>query len=336
VRVAPVASLPRLMTEQGLDADAVIRAQGCDPTVFTDPDNIISFSSIGRLLAHIAEVTHCPYPGLALGRQRGLDASGAVGRAVRLAPDVGTALRAFILNMHLHDRGAVPYLWTDRRRALFGYTLYCTDVTGTDQIHDGALAIACNMIRELAGPDWRATEIRLFRDPPDDKTPFREHFQAPLRFRAEQAAIIFPGADLERPCVGADAAGYTRAMSDLEALNRASGLGFADQVRRVLLRLLVTGVSVGGTTLDRAAIAQLFALHPRTLNRRLRAEGTTFSALLAQARYDIARELLRDTGLAVQDIACALGYAGTAPFTVAFHGWSGMTAATWRTLHGCK
>jgi AraC-like DNA-binding protein len=330
VRVAPVINLPRFMTAQGLDADAVIRAQGCDPSLFTDPDNIIAFSAIGRLLARVAECTGCAYPGLEVARQRGLDASGPVGRAARLAPDVGTALRTFILSAHLHDRGAVPYLWADEHKAMFGYTLCCPDVIGTDHIHDGALAIAYNMLRELAGPRWQATEVRLFRAAPADKTPFRKHFRAPLRFGAEQTAIVFLAADLARPCVDADAQAYARAMSDLETLNATSGIGFAEQVHRVLQRLLLTGVSVGGTAPDRATVCALYALNPRTLNRRLRDEGTTFAALLAQARYDIARALLRETRLTVQDIACTLGYAGTGPFTLAFRHWSGMTAATWR------
>lgn len=333
VRVAPVLGLPRLLTDQGLDADAVIRRHGCDPRLFSDPDNIIEFSAIGRLLSHIAESTRCPYPGLELGRRAGLDVSGAVGRAVRLAPDVGTALRVFSLNLHLHDRGAAPYLWSDNRHAMFGYTLYCSDVIGTDHIHDGAIAIACNMIRELAGPRWRATEIRLFREQPDNTKPFREHFQAPLQFGAHHAAIVFPAADLDRPCVSADAQMYARALADLEALDGAAGLRLADKVRRVLLRLFVIGDGVGQAAPDRAMVAGLFALHPRTLNRRLCGEGTSFSALLAQARYDIARQLLRDTQLSVQDIACVLGYAGTAPFALAFRRWSGTTAASWRALH---
>jgi AraC-like DNA-binding protein len=239
-------------------------------------------------------------------------------------------LRFLSLYLHLHDRGSVPYVWTDRHLGMFGYTLNCPEIIGSDHIYDGAMAIACNMLRELAGPTWRAKEVRLFRDAPADLAPFRKHFRAPLRFRAEQAAIVFPAADLKRPCVGADADSFARALSDLESLDAESGATLADKVHRVLLSLFVTGVNCGGATADRAMIARLFALHPRTLNRRLRAEGTNFAAVLTRARFDIARELLRDTRLPVHDIALLLGYAGTGPFTHAFRRWSGTTAARWR------
>jgi AraC-like DNA-binding protein len=332
--MAPVCGLPELLSANGLDADAFIRARGCNPELFADPNNTIEFRAIGRLLAEAAAATGCAYPGLALGRLKGLDVVGPIGRAMRLAPDIGTALRTMILHMHLHERGSVPYTWTAGGQALFGYTLCGSDLVGTDHIYDGALAISLNFLRELAGPGWRATEVRMFRDPPEDTVSFREHFQAPLRFNAHQAAVVFPAADLKRPCVNADAEKYAEALADLASLDAETGSTLADKVHRVLLRLLVTGVNVGGAAPDRAAVAELFAMHPRTLNRRLTAAGTSFAHLLARARYDVARELLRDTQLPVQDIALVLGYSGTGPFTHAFRRWSGTTAARWRETHG--
>jgi AraC-like DNA-binding protein len=238
-----------------------------------------------------------------------------------------------ILNLHLHDRGAVPYLWTSDGQAMFGYFIYCPYAVGTEQIYDLALAIGHNIMEELAGRSWRATEIRLFRDPPEDARPFREAFRADLRFGAEQAAVVFPAADLARPCVSADPERYASALRDLESLDSTAGGGLANKVRRVLLRLLATGTGAAGGLPDRAGVAALFALHPRTLNRRLRAEGTSFTALLCEARYDVARELLRDTRLPIDDIAFLLGYAETASFIHAFRRWSGTTTTAWRSLH---
>ena len=263
-----------------------------------------------------------------------LDVTGPVGRAARLAPDVGTALHTFTLYLHLHDGGAVPYLWSNGNQALFGYSLHCPDVVGTEHIYDGALAIAQNIIRDLAGPRWRATEVRLFRDPPNDLAPFRAQFCRRIRFAAPQAVVVFPEADLNRPCVDADANRYAAALRELESLDVAFGGGLANKVRRLLMRLMVTGACLTKPALDRAAIADLLGLHPRSLNRRLRAEEATFAGLLAESRYVIARELLRDTRLPIDAIAGLLGYAETASFGHAFRRWSGMTATAWRSSDG--
>jgi AraC-like DNA-binding protein len=332
LRMAPLVGLPRLLADQGLDASAVIHEVGCDPALFGDPDNTIDFAAVGRLLVHTAAVTGNPYPGLELGRRSGLGALGPLGQAIRLAADVGTALRALILHFHLHNRSAVPSLWETKTEAVFGYTMYCPDVPGTDHIYDAALAISLNAIAELAGRGWKATEVRLFRDPPPDTEPFHRHFRTRLRFGADHAGIVFPAADLARPLAGADPSAYVlalRKLSDMEAWTDAGLL--TNQVRRLLHRLFISGSGPEGIDLRR--IARLFALHPRTLNRRLRAEGTTFNALLAETRYAIARQLLRDTRLQTRDIAFILGYAASASFDLAFRRWSGTTATAWRFSH---
>src|SRR5262249_24964573 len=54
---------------------------------------------------------------------------------------------------------------------------------------------------------------------------------------------------------------------------------------------------------------------------RLRAEGTTFSAVLTQLRHDLARPLLRDGRLAVAEVAFLLGYEDPNAFHRAFRRW---------------
>ena len=332
LRMAPILGLPRFLAEHGLDPDAEIRANGCDPALFVDPDNTISFTAVGRLLERTARVTGCTCPGLELGRHLGADVLGILGRTVRHAPDVGAALRTLSLDLHLHDRGAVLSLWEGGREAMFGYTLYCPDVPGTEHIYDAALAIARNVVQELAGPDWEATEVRLNREKPKDIKPYSRHFRARLRFATAHSVIVFPAADLARPLAGANPGAYEAGLCKLDSMDAERGGGLAGKVRRLLRRLFVTGSGADGA--DLRAVARLFALHPRTLNRRLRAEGTTFSALLAEVRYEVALQLLRDTHLQTRDIAFVLGYSDSASFNHAFRRWSGTTSTAWRASHG--
>jgi AraC-like DNA-binding protein len=70
-------------------------------------------------------------------------------------------------------------------------------------------------------------------------------------------------------------------------------------------------------------------MHPRTLNRRLKAESTTFRALLGNARFLVARQLLMGTNMNATRVAMALGYADLSAFTYAFRQWSGSTPNSW-------
>ncbi|NCC29910.1 MAG: hypothetical protein EOM22_17640, partial [Gammaproteobacteria bacterium] len=98
--------LPQLLAERGLDPGRVIGEGGIELSCFDDPDNTISFPALGRLLAHAVTATGCSHLGLEIGRRNGLDVLGAIGEMARVAPNLGSALRAIILYLHLHDRGA--------------------------------------------------------------------------------------------------------------------------------------------------------------------------------------------------------------------------------------
>ena len=125
---------------------------------------------------------------------------------------------------------------------------------------------------------------------------------------------------------GADARLYRIVVAQAEALIEQMDVDFADQVRRVLHGLIITGLA----TVDQTAF--LFGMHRRTLNRRLAAGGTTFKTLLQEVRFEIAQQLLRDTRIPAACIAEALGYTAPAAFTRAFSHWSGQSPSAWRAV----
>lgn len=65
-------------------------------------------------------------------------------------------------------------------------------------------------------------------------------------------------------------------------------------------------------------------MHPRTLRRRLAEEGTSFRALLGEARSTVAVDLLRNVGLTVQQVSTRLGYTEVSTFSHAFKRWYGV------------
>ena len=328
MRMAPLLVVPALLTEMGLDPGQLIAEAGLDPSLFADPENTLAFADGGRLLALCAARTGCPHLGLLIGERQDLAVLGPLGHLARHAPDLGTALRNIILFLHIHDRGAVPALWVSGDRALLGYTIYQAEVPGTEQIYDAALAIIYRILQGLTGPGWQASEVCLCRPRPTDIEPYRRFYHTGLRFGAEHNAVAFAAAWLDCPLANADAQIYQQTMQAILALSEQGGSDLAAHVRRVLRRLLVGGAGQAETSLE--ALSKLFSIHPRTLNRRLRDQGTSFKALIDATRYDMARQLLRDTRLPVAEIAAALDYSEPAAFNRAFRRWSGTVPLVWR------
>ena len=65
------------------------------------------------------------------------------------------------------------------------------------------------------------------------------------------------------------------------------------------------------------------------LKRRLRASGVSFSAIIDEARLDVAQTLLR-AGKQVGEVALAVGYTETSSFSRAFTKQVGSAPSRWR------
>jgi AraC-like DNA-binding protein len=324
VRVGTAMAIPAVLESLGANPAKVLAEAGFDPTLFDDPDNLISFAARTRLANHCVARTGCRHFGLLVGQQIGLHSLGLVGLLVKYSPDVGTALRSLVRYLHLHVHGATTSLETGDRNATLGYAIYEPHVEATDQIGAGAAAMRVNILRTLCGPDWKPVEIQFAHRRPENVAPFRRYFRAPLIFDAEQYAVAFAADWLNRSLPGADTSLHRLLQRQIDALDSRHGDDFPQQVRSVLRTLLITGPARADQ------VAALFSIHARTLNRRLDAFGIGFRELVDEGRFEIARQMLEDSAMPVSQIAAMLDYADASAFTRAFRRWSGTTPARWR------
>ena len=79
-------------------------------------------------------------------------------------------------------------------------------------------------------------------------------------------------------------------------------------------------------------IARWLGMDPRSLERHLRSEGTTFREISRQVQLQASQRLLKQ-GASVSDVAEALGFSEISAFTRAFRRWSGETPSCWKLRH---
>ena len=70
-------------------------------------------------------------------------------------------------------------------------------------------------------------------------------------------------------------------------------------------------------------LANALGVSERTLRRRLKSVGTSYSAILQRVRSDQARISLTHSNLSVSEIAATLGYSEAVNFRHAFRRWMG-------------
>jgi AraC-like DNA-binding protein len=181
------------------------------------------------------------------------------------------------------------------------------------------------LIADLMGGELPLASVSVTAPPPPNWAEARRHFQCQVEFNADRTQWTFlPGAaNLPLPLADSELQTLYCARCDW-ALGRTNGEPAIKQ------RLVERLVRSDGAFLSAGEAARLLALSERTLHRRLAEEGTRFSALIDEARYARARELLSDKRNTVETIAFAVGYAEPSSFSRAFKRWSGVGALEYR------
>ncbi|MDX1516030.1 MAG: helix-turn-helix transcriptional regulator [Woeseiaceae bacterium] len=78
------------------------------------------------------------------------------------------------------------------------------------------------------------------------------------------------------------------------------------------------------------AACRALKLSRRTLQRRLKAERTSFQKVLKEVRRELSVRYLRDGRLKALEVAMLLGYSNFSSFTTAFKSWYNMPPAAYR------
>lgn len=247
---------------------------------------------------------------------------GVLGEAMKASRTVGAALETFATFQHRNSDAAAAFLLEHGALTSLGYVVYRKDIDHLDLAYDVAMAFAWNLLRELCGAEWKASEVIFAKAQPADRLPYRRQFQAPLRFNQDHCAVRFPMRWLDRPVARAD---MSRPEVPPALAVEAAEVDLVHLTHRHLRLLLLDGKNSGDH------LAKKLSLHRRTLNRRLKDQGTTFQQILDEVRFEVARQLLGNTEMPIPDIATALCYSEVSAFTHAFRRWTGTSPHRWRT-----
>jgi AraC-like DNA-binding protein len=99
----------------------------------------------------------------------------------------------------------------------------------------------------------------------------------------------------------------------------------AVRVRKAVSALLGTG------NCSRGEVANALFMHPRTMQRRLGEEGTTFEAIKDDARRDLAQSYLSHPALLISQITILLGYTEQSAFGRSCRRWFDLSPREMRT-----
>jgi AraC-like DNA-binding protein len=183
---------------------------------------------------------------------------------------------------------------------------------------DSRLSVLARMCRDACGEPPPLQEVHLSHG--RQACAYEEFFGCPVRYDAECGKIIFSSEGIRRPlpAVNRDLARINdRTLAEFaRSLSESTWTG---RVRKAVMEQLSAGKP------STAQIARVLTLAPRTMQRKLQEEGTSFQAVLDDVRKDLAIQLVHADELDLGEVAYLTGFSGASSFARSYKAWTGRT-----------
>jgi len=315
-----LAPMKEALQGYGVDFIALARRAGIDPDLLARPHARYPASRIRTLWQLAAEASGDPHFGLRVGSLARPGMFHALGLGIVSSTSVLAALqRIERYSSVLSTNGRFVLV---QQGGLLSLETRPTEVSLMPTSHtlDALVVALCRLLVLCGGPSAVPVRVRLPHQPAPPVEAFREAVGCPVEFGAANVAIMFDAQVIARPVFtgNPELAAESDRMSAryIEAFTPDS---VAARVRALLLKAMPSG------EFDQDGVARSLHQSASTLQRRLRAEGTSFQRLLDATRREQALEYLKEGRHSLADITFLLGFADQSNFTRAFRRWTGKT-----------
>lgn len=314
-----------LLQARGISTRGCLKGTGVSEQDLASADARVSLQQELVFYRNILELTADPLIGLQIGAQYHLPNYGIWGYAVMSAPNlreaVTLAFRFLQLTYTCHE-AALHVESGSAELRLMPLRDYedCTQV-----IADRDTSALVLIISELLGRRLPLEQVCLIHRASRYRRQYQSYFDCPIQFGHFCNSLQIPPAILNDPLPHSDP--YTAKLTEHQCemlvarLNNQSSV--VDDLRQLIL-------ARPGHFPCIEAVAEKMGRSTRNLRRLLKDEGRSYSDVLNELRFQLAREYLEDTSLTIQEIARMLGYSEPGNFTHAFKRWSGVSPQVYR------
>ncbi|GAA6152426.1 helix-turn-helix domain-containing protein [Pseudoteredinibacter isoporae] len=321
------------LDELGLDGTAEILACGIPPIALEDPDYPIEQEQEQAVLLRLIEANH-PKSHLSLALETGANASitlfGLLGLTAMHADSILHAVQTILSFPELTWGQSQIELGRSKHHDYCYFDLSLEPRLGQRgrQLQEFCLlrdlVSSSTLIQDIAGPDCAPVAVHLPFPEGDEARDLQQHFQGTVHFGQARASLQLPLGYFDRLPLRQNQAIYRaylklvqRVSADLRRQSR-----YGELVKRQLQLQAVIP--------DRDTLAHALNVSPRTLARKLEAEGISFKQLRREVQQSRAEQALSKEALSMGELAEQLGFTDSAAFSRAFKGWTGVAPTEWK------
>jgi len=325
---------PALKTMQALGyaAKDCLEGTGITEADLDSPEleQVFSLQQEFRFHRNLLQLSGDPLLGLKLGKAYTLQSYGLLGYAFLSAPTLRHAMNIVrnygplsftLFSIDFQVKEAVGILRFSRNEVIPEdlLTYYVDrDLAAAAFGTEAALPVAL----DLRG-------VSMMHDGNGRQTAYQAFYGCPVTFDSVCSELRIDASNLDSPMPLRDAQTSSVCQQQCQLLlaRMSKSSGFVEKVRQLI-------VARPGYFPDIDFVAEKLNMTSRTLRRRLAAENSSYQEILAELRYQLARDYLSTSSLPLEEISLLLGYSAPGNFTHAFKRWHGSSPRQYRQESG--
>lgn len=310
--------------ERGADLQQLCRESDITPESLETADILMGLEQNCRIMETALRLTGDPFLGLHIGQTTSPVVLGMVGYLMESSPDLKTALAN--LEQFVRTVTKLYDFYTEARSGEF--ILYCEPIPAWNSLSpetasmsvDLAFSGTMHIVKLLTGKNIYPIRMSSRYPRPRDTREYVRVLKIEPLFNQPGNFVVFRLQDVQLPVIGHNPAlnALFRELLEKEIAKTREQQSFANEVRRAVLQNF-------NTTLPQMTdVVGQFHVTPRTMQRKLKVEGTSFQEIAESVKSELAIGLLKNRALTVNEVAYKLGYAEPSVFRRAFKKWTGL------------
>ncbi len=328
VRIGALRGYRELVLSLGFGPDALLRKFHIPPASLSDEDGMVSLRSFVSLLEASAQQFACPALGLRLAGFQDIGVLGPLSVGMQNSPTLAEAL-GFCSRFLFVQSPGISFTVLERSpgrpsMAELRFELLLQRPPPSRQFLDLSLGVAHRVTRLLGGEAYRPDEVHIPHQPIAPLATYRSFFGGPIHTGMPSASLLLKAKLLRLSTHSVNPSLVDMAESYLTMQFPEPGHALSGRVRSTIRKVLGTPLA------NKAGIARMLALHPRTLQRRLAEEQTSFDSIRDEVRRELAQRYLYSTQMPLIQVVGMLGISEPAALTRMCQRWFGKTPSAIR------
>ena len=318
--------LVAVANRSSLSVDTLLEKAGLSSEQINDPKSQLSLSQFDNILDVMKEASRDPAMGLHHGLTISLASLHTLGTLIATSSNLRQVLGHYTkykdlvsphISFDLVQTGSETHITYKGRPESSNKPIYA----------EIEMASLLSIGRALSSRDhFKLSAVHFRHAKPEYAEEYERIFKSTVLFSQKQTKFIILDRILDKPLLGALPEANRKA--EIEAQKQLTQALQSQKISRQIISYLEE--NLGKTPISIQDVSDCLRMTPRTLQRRLKEEDTSYVALREQVRFRFAQNYLSDTTMNMDSIAALLGFSESTNFYHAFKRWSGISPGEYR------